>query len=365
LPWQPHRTRERLEPSGDASASVDLDNVAVLIPARNEAAVIERTLVSLGRQGRGLAVVLVDDQSTDGTAAVADRAAAAAASAPFGLRVVAGAALPPGWAGKLWALEQGLAHVDRPYLLLLDADIELGAGMLVALRAQLEARDAVLVSIMAELHCETFWERLLAPPFVLFFKLLYPFALANDEASRVAAGAGGCMFLRTSVLRDVGGFAAIRGALIDDCGLAAALKKRGRTWLGLSHAVRSHRAYGFCDFWRMVSRSAFTQLRYSALLLLATTAAMLVFFVAPVVALLAAPLAASVPAAAGLLGLAALAAASLAYRPIVRFYRLPAPWALTLAAAAVLFLAMTWDSALRYWRGTRATWKNRDYETTR
>jgi hypothetical protein len=115
----------------------------------------------------------------------------------------------------------------------------------------------------------------------------------------------------------------------------------------------------------MVSRSAFTQLRYSALLLLATTAAMLVFFVAPVVALLAAPLAASVPAAAGLLGLAALAAASLAYRPIVRFYRLPAPWALTLAAAAVLFLAMTWDSALRYWRGTRATWKNRDYETTR
>ena len=335
----------------------------MLIPARDEAAGIARTLASVGRQGRGVKVVLVDDQSTDGTADAARRAAADAVE-PFALEVVAGASLPPGWAGKLWALEQGLARVDRPYLLLLDADIELGDGMLAALRAQLERTDAVLVSIMAELHCATFVERLLAPPFVFFFKLLYPFALSNDTRSRVAAAAGGCMLVRTAVLRDIGGFEAIRSALIDDCTLAAALKRRGRTWLGLSKAVRSHRAYGFADFWRMVSRSAYTQLRYSPALLAATTVAMLVFFAAPLAAPVAA-LAGAAPPAAGWLGLAALAAAGLAYVPIVRFYGLPALWAATLPAAAALFLAMTWDSALRYWRGTRATWKNRAYETTR
>jgi hypothetical protein len=172
------------------------------------------------------------------------------------------------------------------------------------------------------------------------------------------------MLLRTAVLRELGGFGAIRGALIDDCTLAAALKQRGRTWLGLSHAVRSHRAYGFGDFWRMVSRSAFTQLRYSTLLLLATTVSMLIFFAAPVAALAGAPIATTVPALAGWLGLAALSAAIAAYAPIVRFYGLTATWALTLPLAACLFLAMTWGSAVRYWRGTRATWKNRDYETT-
>src|SRR5690606_16087134 len=307
-------------------------------------------------------VILVDDQSTDGTADAARRAAARTAH-PFALEVISGAPLPAGWAGKLWALEQGLARVDRPYLLLLDADIELGDGMLAALRAEIERRDAVLVSIMAKLHCVTLVERLLAPPCVFFFKLLYPFALANDARSRVAAAAGGCMLLRTAALRDIGGFAAIRGALIDDCTLAGALKRRGRTWLGLSNAVRSYRAYGFGDFWRMVSRSAYTQLGYSPLLLLATTVAMLVFFAAPSAAALAALAGAAAPAA-GRLGLAALATASLAYWPVVRFYGLPALWAAPLPAAAALFLAMTWDSALRYWRGTRATWKNRDYETT-
>jgi hopene-associated glycosyltransferase HpnB len=278
--------------------------------------------------------------------------------------VLAGAALPSGWAGKLWALEQGLKLVRRPYALLLDADIELAAGTVPSLRRFAEQRGTTLVSLMAELHCQNLAEKVLTPAFVFFFKLLYPFALANDPRRRTAAAAGGCMFVRTDDLRALGGFAAIRGALIDDCALAAALKRAGgTTWLGMSHSVRSLRAYGLRDFWRMVSRSAFTQLRYSTLWLLAATVAMLVTLLAPPVLLVSALLSSnaaawSVGGWAAALGWLAMSAA---YWPVVRFYRLSAPWTLALPAAGALFVAMTWDSAFAYWRGTRATWKNRSY----
>jgi hopene-associated glycosyltransferase HpnB len=243
--------------------------------------------------------------------------------------------------------------------LLLDADIELAPATVPALRHCAAERGAALVSVLAELHCTTFWERLLSPPFVFFFKLLYPFALANDRRRRTAAAAGGCMLVRTDELRALGGFAAIRGALIDDCTLAAALKRAGGTiWLGMSHSVRSLRAYGLADFWRMVSRSAFTQLGYSAALLLATTVLMIAALLAPPLAIAAGP------GAGVALGALAWLAMSAAYWPTVRFYGLAAPWALTLPAAGALFLLMTWSSALRYWRGTRATWKNRRYEST-
>jgi hopene-associated glycosyltransferase HpnB len=331
--------------------------VTVLIPARDEAETIGATLAALAAQGHGLDVIVVDDQSTDDTAKVA-----AAVAPRLRLRVLAGQPLPSGWAGKLWALEQGLAAVARPYVLLLDADIELAPHMLpTLLRAALQ-RDASLVSIMAELHCATHWERLLTPAFVLFFKLLYPFAWSNDPKRRTAAAAGGCMLVRTAVLRDIGGFAAIRGALIDDCTLAAALKrKQPPIWLGVSRSVRSLRVYASLDdFWGMVSRSAFTQLRYSTALLLVTTGLMVIVLLAPVLAVVLTPFVRA-PAPAVIGGLAWLAMGA-AYWPVVRFYRLPAYWAMTLPVAAALFLAMTWSSALRYWRGTRASWKNRSYD---
>jgi len=363
-PWQPHRTRERLE--ADPSAESDLSDVSVLIPARDESAVIARTLAALRAQGRGLEVIVVDDQSVDDTAAICARVAAGTSEA-LGVRVLAGTPLPNGWAGKLWALEQGLTLVGRPYTLLLDADIELAAGTVAALRRLATQRGAALVSVMAELHCMSLAERLLTPAFVFFFKLLYPFALANDPLRRTAAAAGGCMLVRTGDLRALGGFAAIRGALIDDCALAAALKRAGAAiWLGLSHSVRSLRAYGLRDFWRMVSRSAFTQLRYSVIRLLAATVAMLVMLLAPPVVLATLPLASGTsagPLVAVTAGLAWLAM-SVAYWPVVRFYRLRSAWALTLPAAGALFLAMTWASALAYWRGTRATWKNRSYASS-
>jgi hopene-associated glycosyltransferase HpnB len=354
-PHQPHRVRERLE--ADPAAPDDLTAVTVLIPARDEAASIGRAIAALGVQGRGLDAVIVDDQSSDDT-----RGAAARAAGPgLAVRLIEGRPLPEGWAGKLWALEQGLAVVDRPYLLLLDADIELMPRLVPALLAKMRERDATLVSLLAELHCETFWERLLAPAFVFFFKLLYPFAWSNDAAKATAAAAGGCMLVRVDALRRIGGFAAIRGALIDDCTLAAALKRhRAPIWLGMSHSVRSLRVYASLgDFWSMVARSAFTQLRYSTLWLLAATAAMLLTLLAAPVAL-AAGLAAAEPGLA-LTAAAAWLALSAAYWPVVSFYRLPAVWAATLPVAAALFLAMTWASALKFWRGTRARWKARDY----
>jgi hopene-associated glycosyltransferase HpnB len=277
------------------------------------------------------------------------------------LRVIDGRPLPEGWAGKLWALEQGLAAVDRPLVLLLDADIELAPHTVPALLAKLRERDATLVSLMAELNCETFWERLLCPAFVFFFKLLYPFAHSNDAAKATAAAAGGCMLVRTDVLRQIGGFAAIRSALIDDCTLAAALKRhRPPIWLGLTYSVRSLRVYAsLADFWSMVARSAFTQLRYSTWRLLAATVLMAVTLLAPVVGIVAA--AAAADGQLALASGAAWAASAAAYRPIVAFYRLPAMFSVTLPLAAALFLAMTWSSAVGYWRGTRARWKARDY----
>jgi hopene-associated glycosyltransferase HpnB len=355
LPHQPHRVRERLEAA--AHGSSDLSGVTVLIPARDEAPLIGRTLAALTRQGRGLDAIVVDDQSSDDTRGAAKRAA----GTELALRVVDGAPLPPGWAGKLWALEQGLAAVERPYVLLLDADIELAPHVVPALLAKLRERDATLVSLMAELRCETFWERLLSPAFVFFFKLLYPFAWSNDASKRTAAAAGGCMLVRTDALRQIGGFAAIRGALIDDCTLAAALKRhRPPIWLGMTQSVRSLRAYeSLGDFWGMVARSAFTQLRYSTALLLLATALMLITLLAPVVGV-------ALGAVAGepsllLVAGAAWLALGAAYLPVVAFYRLPAAWALTLPLASALFLAMTWSSAVGFWRGRRASWKARDY----
>ena len=355
LPYQPHRVRERLE--ADADSSDDLGSVTAIIPARDEAELIGRTIAALLSQGRGLAVVVVDDQSSDDT-----RGAAARAATPnISLRVVDGRPLPDGWAGKLWALEQGLAVADRAYVLLLDADIELAPRTVPALLEKLRGRDATLVSLMAELNSETFWERLLSPAFVFFFKLLYPFARSNDATKATAAAAGGCMLVRADALREIGGFAAIRGALIDDCTLAAALKRhRPPIWIGLTHSVRSLRAYATLgDFWSMVARSAFTQLRYSAWWLLLATALMVVTLLMPIVGVVVGV--ATVDLRLTLTAGAAWLALAAAYWPVVTFYRLPVAAAATLPLAAALFLAMTWSSAIGYWRGTRARWKARDY----
>ena len=365
-PWQPHRTRERLEPAPASDPPVDLSDVTVLIPARDEAAVIGATLTALARQGSNLRVIVVDDESKDGTALICEelrtllRNPGMAARAPFALAidVVRARPLPEGWGGKLWALEQGRERVTTRFTLLLDADIELAPGLVPALLGRAREAGADLVSVMALLSTQGFWEKLLVPPFVFFFKLLYPFALANAAGTRNAAAAGGCLLVATRALDEIGGFAAIRGALIDDCTLAARIKKNGhRTWLGLSHGVISRRRYArLAEFWQMVSRTAFTQLKYSALLLLAVVAIMLTIFVGPIAAAIFDPRPTVL-----LVSALALGAMAAAYSPTVHFYDLPWAWVLTLPLAGLLFLAMTVTSALSYWRGIRARWKRRAY----
>jgi hopene-associated glycosyltransferase HpnB len=366
MPWQPHRTRERLEPTPQRDPPEDLSDVTVLIPARDEAGVIGTTLTALARQGPNLRVVVIDDESKDNTALICEElramlrspGQAGAESFTLAIDVLRGRPLPAGWGGKLWALEQGRERVKTPFTLLLDADIELAPGVMPALLHKARETDAKLVSVMARLSTQSFWEKLLVPPFVFFFKLLYPFALANAPGTRNAAAAGGCLLVATRALAEIGGFAAIRGALIDDCTLAARIKAKGNgIWLGLSNSVVSRRRYaGLAEFWQMVSRTAFTQLRYSTVLLLGVVAIMLTIFVGPI----AAPvLDASLPVLA--VSALALAAMATAYLPVVRFYGLPWLWSLTLPFAGLLFLAMTVGSALNYWRGIRARWKSRAY----
>ncbi|HEY5667021.1 MAG TPA: glycosyltransferase [Gammaproteobacteria bacterium] len=358
LPSRPYGTRERLEPSepdSDSDSDPDLGDVAVLIPARNEAAAIGMTLEALGRQGQDLKIVVVDDRSDDATA---DVVRAEGERLALDLTLVEGKPLPQGWGGKLWALQQGLDSVARDYCLLLDAEIVLAPGMIAALRDKARDEGRAIVSIMARLKAEGFWERLLAPPFVFFFKLIYPFARVNDPRDRAAGAAGGCLMIETRVLRELGGFDAIKDAMIDDCSLAALVKRAGHSiWLGLSASVVSLRRYrSLASFRRMVTRTAFTQLGYSTLLLVLVCVLMLIVFVAPIASLVFAGEAWGRAAAAG-----ALLGMGLAYWPTVAFYRLPAVWLVSLPLAAALFLAMTVESAFNYWRGVRAVWKGRAY----
>lgn len=352
-PWRAWSTREALDSAGPVP-DADLSHVTVLIPARNEAAVIDRTIAALSRQGQGLKVVLVDDQSDDGTAQAAE-----AARGNLDLTILKGAPLPAGWAGKLWALEQGRRHAKTPLTLLLDADIELAPGTIATLLLHKAQHRLQLVSLMARLNMVNFWERLLLPAFVYFFMLLYPFSLSNSRNRLIAAAAGGFILVDSAVLDEIGAFDSLRGALIDDCTLARRVKQRGhRIWLGLTHSAVSLRAeHGFDDMHHMVTRTAFTQLHYSTLLLLAVTAIFAAAFWLPIAAAIAAP------APAGWVAVATLAGMFASYVPVLRYYGLPSRLTLAMPFIASLYLGMTWSSAIRYWRGVRSRWKGRTYQS--
>lgn len=357
-PWRAWSTRETLDADARSIDDPQLGDVTVLIPARNEAAVIGDTLAALDAQMTDatrtpLRVVLIDDQSDDGTAELARAHAGRVA-----LTVLKGSALPDGWAGKLWALEQGKAQATTALTLLLDADIALAPGTLAALLRHKREHGLQFVSLMAWLRMEGFWEKLLLPAFVYFFKLLYPFRLANSRNRLIAAAAGGCVLVDRAVLTDIAAFGSLRGALIDDCTLARRVKDAGhRTWLGLTHSALSLRdGQDLGAIHHMVARSAFTQLRYSTLLLLAVTAIFALAFWTPLAALFAGGMAAA-------LGGGALALQMISYVPMLRYYRLSPAWALLMPLIATLYIGMTWSSALRYWRGVRSKWKGRTYQT--
>ena len=350
LPWRPWSTSEVLDVSSPLP-EVDLGDITVLIPARNEAETIKATLPALTAQGRGLNIILIDDQSSDGTGQVARKAV------DENLLIIKGKSLPSGWTGKLWALEQGRGHIRTPFTLLLDADIEPLPGIIGELKRAMQERDVQLISLMAELRMDTFWEKLLMPAFIYFFKLLYPFRLSNTGTSRVAAAAGGCILLETRLLHEIGGFDSLRGELIDDCALARRIKTLGyKTWIGLTHSVRSIRPYEkLRTIWEMVARTAFTQLHYSGLVLALCTAVMVLSFVVPGLGLF---LPSGMAKFFSALGLAIMI---LCYLPTLKFYGLPGRWALALPLIGILYLAMTWTSAMRYWLGGGSHWKGRAY----
>jgi hopene-associated glycosyltransferase HpnB len=334
--------------------------IAAIIPARDEAECVGATVASLLRQDYPgeFTVILVDDQSRDATAQVA-RDAAAALGAGMRLNVLAGRALPSGWTGKLWAQQQGVeaAEAASPppaYLLFTDADIVYGPDALKGLVARAQSGGYVLTSLMVKLRCVTLAERIFIPAFVFFFQMLYPFAWANDPRRATAAAAGGCMLVRREVLREAGGLAAIRSALIDDCALAKKLKASGPIWIGLTERVSSIRAYpALEDIRRMVSRTAYAQLNYSPLLLAGTVLGLTITYVAPVL------LTAFAGGTARLLGIVAWLAMALAFQPTLRFYRVSMLWGLALPAIAAIYMAFTLDSAYQHARGRGGMWKGR------
>ena len=333
--------------------------VVAVVPARNEAEHIAQAVGSLltQRWDGQVHVIVVDDGSTDGTAEVARRAAAAA-GAENRLTVICGEALPQGWSGKLWAMSQGVRAAQRlepQYLLFTDADIEHAEDSVSALVAQAERQRRDLVSVMVRLSSVTWAERCLIPAFVFFFFKLYPPAWIAERGRRTAGAAGGCILIRPAALARAGGLEAIRGAIIDDCALAARVKASGGSlWLGLSSTTRSLRVYGsFGEIGAMISRTAFNQLRHSWWLLGASLAGLALTYVTPpLLVASAAPLCMGLGAAAWLL-------MTIAYLPMVRFYGLPHGYALLLPVVAIFYAGATLHSAVRYAAGRGGQWKGR------
>jgi hopene-associated glycosyltransferase HpnB len=351
--------RDDWSPASMAERPAQRPRVAVVVPARNEADQIGASIASLLAQDYAgpWSIILVDDESSDGTAEIARRSLAQDCGER--LRVVASRALPPGWTGKLWAVKQGIelaSSLPQPpdYLLLTDADIVHPPDCVRRLVEHAHSKGLVLASLMVKLRCESFAESASIPAFVFFFQMLYPFAWVNRPHGPVAAAAGGCMLVRADALAKAGGIEVIRGALIDDCALASVLKRHGPIWLGLTTRVRSLRSYpALADIRRMVVRSAYAQLRYSPLLLLGTAAGMVVtYLVAPVIALAGS-------GAARVLGVVTWGLMAFAFQPTLRFYRRSPLWGVALPAIALQYLLFTLDSAYQHMRGRGGTWKGR------
>lgn len=347
----------RVEVPGPPSDPAAWPEVVAVVPARDEADVIGRVIGALLAQDYpgGFRVILIDDQSTDGTAPVAR----SVPDPDRRLDVVSGSPLPAGWRGKVWAMHQGAEQARRlapssRYVWFTDADIEHHPTNLRELVARAEAGGQVLASQMVMLHCARLWERLLIPAFVFFFRMLYPFAWVSDPRHRLGAAAGGCMLVRADALDAIGGVAAIRDALIDDCALGAALKRVGPIRLDLTTRAHSIRPYeGLGPIWRMIARSAFDQLDYSRLALIGTVLGMVVTYLVPPVA------AGFAQGWARLFGLAAMAAMFAAYLPMLRFYRQSLLLAPALPIIAAIYCAATLDSARRHWIGRGGEWKGR------
>jgi len=340
--------------------------VYAIVPARNESEVINSGLTSLLNQDYlgQFKITVIDDNSSDRTAAIALKTAAELDRSEQ-LEVLQGEALKAGWKGKLWAMHQGIESAGSgaapDYWLFTDADIQHDQANLTQLVAKAETENLDLVSLMVLLRCHSFWEKLLIPAFVFFFQKLYPFSLVNDPAESIAAAAGGCILLSNDALVKIGGIAAIKDALIDDCTLAQSVKSMDKNiWLGLSETTISLRGYDNLEvIWNTIARTAYTQLGYSPLALLGTMLGMtIIYLVAPLGLLWG-----IVTSNLWLLSICILIWLLMiwAYLPTVKLYKLSSAWAILLPAIAFLYTLMTLDSAVKYYRGEGGAWKGRTY----
>jgi hopene-associated glycosyltransferase HpnB len=339
-------------------------SVVAIVPARNEAETIGKVVTGLAQQNYpgAFSIVVVDDHSEDETWDIASQIAGET-SAARRVRLVRASDLPTQWTGKLWALNEGVnspgatgAAEDLPtYYWFTDADVSHGPDTLQRLVARAEKDRLDLASLMVLLQATTFPERALIPAFLYFFLMLYPPRWIEDDDLATAGAAGGCILLKREALARIGGFAAIRGEVIDDCALAKAIKASGgKVWMGLTRKSESLRAYKtFGEIRDLISRTAFTQLRYSALILVGTLAGMFLIYVAPVLLLF------SHDSTARILGLTAWILMSVSLVSTVRFYRLSPLWAPLLPLTALFYTYATWLSAVRYWMGKGGSWKGR------
>ena len=361
------------DPSLLANDAIPWPSVSAVIPARNEADLLSKTLPSLLALDyrRPFHIFLVDDQSTDTTAEAA-RQTAHNCGAADRLTVCEGKPLPPGWKGKTWAMAQGIAHSEEAcseLLLLTDADVAYEPNVLLSLVVKLYSDRLDLVSLMATLRVKSLWDRLLIPAFVYFFSKLYPFRWVNDHQKRKAGAAGGCILVRRNRLQQAGGLSAIADAIIDDCALGKLIKHAGgRIWLGMTQDVKSLRPYeSLKSIWNMVARTAYDQLRYSPLLLASTVVGMLLVYLLPPMGTLlgvVAIVSGQKPIlGAWLLSTAAAAWALMAtsYLPMLKRYRLSPFLSALLPLSACLYTLMTLSSAVRFWRGRGGGWKGRTY----
>ena len=348
----------------DIRDTISFPSIIALIPARNEEDVIARCIGSLLKQDyQGeLLIILIDDASNDATIKVA-QSAAAQFEGGNKVKIISGKQLPSAWAGKVWALQQGINSTNKKqakYYLLSDADVYHDTSNLTRLVTKAEKNELDLVSLMVKLRCRSLWDWLLIPAFIFFFQKMFPFNRVNDSSSHVAAAAGGCMLVRKTAIDRIGQFTSIKSAIIDDCALARKLKDNGPIWLGLSTTTRSIRAYhNLAEIWRMVTRSAYTQLHHSLVLLFLAIIGMTVVYVAPPLVMcfaflhdLNVPLVFS-GCAWGIM--------VYTYRPTLRLYNLKSLYGLLLPVTGLIYLLMTIDSARRFYLNKGREWKGRVY----
>ncbi|GBF78888.1 glycosyltransferase [Aphanothece sacrum] len=350
-------------------------SICTVIPARNEADVLPISLKSLLTQDYPgeFTIILVDDQSNDGTGEVA-RKIAQNTERSNRLIVISGQPLMSGWSGKLWAIKQGICqaktqNLSPDYFLFTDADIKHHSTNLKELVTKSEQENLALTSLMVRLRCDSFWEKFLIPAFVFFFQKLYPFAWVNNPKNKIAAAAGGCILIRRDILEKIGGIEIVRQALIDDCSLAAAVKanlqKDSATsdqgiWLGLSEKTLSLRPYdSLGTIWNMVARTAYTQLYYSPFLLIGTLLGMVLVYLVALLSIILGLIMGNMLILG--LGLMTLLLMTISYVPTLNLYELSPLWGLTLPVIGLLYSLMTLDSAIRHWQGKGGAWKGRVY----